>query len=80
MTKAFRTLVDDGTEVSVETGLRAAEKLQPVVDGRERGTGILEMRVELGRIPSLRRCKTFTQAQVVQHRAQRVVGVILVNA
>ena len=37
MTKAFRTLVDDGTEVSVETGLRAAEKLQPVIDGRERG-------------------------------------------
>ena len=38
MTKAFRTLVDDGIEVSVETGLRAAEKLQSVLDGRERGS------------------------------------------
>jgi len=36
MTKAFRTLVDDRTEVGVETGLRAAEKLQSVLDGRER--------------------------------------------
>ncbi len=35
MAKGFRTLVDDGTEVSVETGLRAAEKLQSVLDGRE---------------------------------------------
>ena len=50
MTKAFRTLVDDGTEVSVETGLRAAEKLQSVLDGRERGTDVLELKVQLGRI------------------------------
>ena len=38
MNKAFRALVDDRTEVSVETGLRAAETLQSVLDGRERGT------------------------------------------
>ena len=50
MAKAFRTLVDDGTEVSVETGLRAAEKLQSVLDGRERGTDVLELKVQLGRI------------------------------
>ncbi|HET9564744.1 MAG TPA: hypothetical protein VFP27_09630 [Mycobacterium sp.] len=50
MAKAFRTLVDDGTEVSVETGLRAAEKLQSVLDGRERGTDILELKVQLGQI------------------------------
>ena len=50
MTKAFRTLVDDGIEVSVETGLRAAEKLQSVLDGRERGTDILELKVQLGQI------------------------------
>ena len=50
MAKAFRTLVDDRTEVSVETGLRAAEKLQSVLDGRERGTDILELRVQLGHI------------------------------
>ena len=50
MAKAFSTLVDDGTEVSVETGLRAAEKLQSVLDGREGGTDILELKVQLGQI------------------------------
>jgi len=50
MTKAFRTLVDDRTEVSVETGLRAAEKLQSVLDGRQRGTDVLELKVQLGQI------------------------------
>ena len=50
MAKAFRTLVDDRTEVSVETGLRAAEKLQSVLDGRERGTDVLELKVQLGQI------------------------------
>src|SRR6478672_5777390 len=50
MAKAFRTLVDDGTEVSVETGLRAAGKLQSVLDGRERGTDVLELKVQLGQI------------------------------
>ena len=50
MVKAFRTLVDDGTEVSVETGLRAAEKLQSALDGHERATEVLELKVQLGRI------------------------------
>jgi hypothetical protein len=50
MAKAFRSLVDDGTEVSVETGLRAAEKLQSVLDGRERGTDVLELKVQVGQI------------------------------
>ncbi len=50
MIKAFRTLVDDGAEVSVETGLRAAEKLQSVLDGRERGTDVLELKVQVGQI------------------------------
>ena len=50
MAKAFRTLVDDRTEVSVETGLRAAGKLQSVLDGRERGTDVLELKVQLGKI------------------------------
>jgi len=47
MNKAFRSLVDDRTEVSMETGLRAAEKLQSVLDGRERGTDVLELKVAL---------------------------------
>ena len=50
MDKAFRTLVDDRTKVSVETGLRAAEKLQSVLHGRERGTDVLELKVQLGKI------------------------------
>jgi hypothetical protein len=50
MAKAFRTLVDDRTEVGVETGLRAAEKLQSVLDGRERGADVLELKVQLGQI------------------------------
>jgi len=33
MNKAFQTLVADHTEVSVESGLRAAEKLQCILDG-----------------------------------------------
>ncbi len=48
MNKAFRSLVDDRTEVSVETGLRAAEKLQSVLDGGERGTEVMELKVQLG--------------------------------
>jgi hypothetical protein len=48
MAKAFRALVDDRTEVSVETGLRAAEKLQSVLDGRDLGTEVLELKVQLG--------------------------------
>jgi hypothetical protein len=50
MNKAFHTLVDDRTDVSVETGLRAAEKLQSVLDGHEQGIDIARMRIELGRI------------------------------
>jgi hypothetical protein len=50
MNKAFRTLVDDRTEVSVEAGLRAAEKLQSVLDGGERGTEVLELKVQLDQI------------------------------
>jgi len=50
MNKAFRSLVDDRTEASVETGLRAAEKLQSVLDGREQGADIARLQVDLGRI------------------------------
>src|SRR6478752_4870529 len=50
MNKAFRTLVDDRTEVSLETGPPAAEKLQSVLDGRQRGADVLELKVQLGQI------------------------------
>ena len=50
MNGAFRTLVDYDAAVSVETGLRAAEKLQSVLDGRDRGTDVLELKVQLYQI------------------------------
>jgi hypothetical protein len=50
MNKAFRTVVDDRIEVSVEIGLRSAEKLQSVLDGRDRDTEALELKVQLDRI------------------------------
>lgn len=50
MNKAFRTLVDDRTEVSVDTGLRAAEKLQMLMNSRDYNTEMAEMRLHLGRI------------------------------
>ena len=34
----------------METGLRAAEKLQSILDRRERGTEVLELKVQLGNI------------------------------
>ena len=50
MNKAFKSLVDDCTEVSVETGLRAAEKLQSVLDGRDQGIDVVKMMVEVNQI------------------------------
>lgn len=50
MAKAFRSLVDDRTEVSVETGLRAAGKLQSVLDKQDTGTDVAEMIVKVDRI------------------------------
>jgi hypothetical protein len=37
MNKAFRNLVDDDVEISVDTGLRAGEKLQSLLDRRDQG-------------------------------------------
>jgi hypothetical protein len=45
MLKAFRRLVDDDAEVSVETGLRAAEKLQAVLDKGDHGAEMADMRL-----------------------------------
>ena len=47
MLKAFRDLVDNDVQVSVETGLRAAEKLQAVLDGRDHGDDLAEMRLQV---------------------------------
>lgn len=50
MAKAFERLVEDGTEVSVETGLRAAEKLQAVAGDRDRDREIAQTWAQLGRV------------------------------
>ena len=49
MNKAFRSLVEQDAEVSVETGLRAAEKLQSFLDSRDTGVDVAEMWVSLDR-------------------------------
>jgi hypothetical protein len=50
MNEAFRRLMNSGAEVSVDTGLRAAEKLQSLLDRREQGTDVAQMMVEVGRV------------------------------
>jgi hypothetical protein len=50
MNEAFRRLVDGGVDVSVDTGLRAAEKLQALVDSREGQADIAAMRAKMGRV------------------------------
>ena len=50
MNKAFRNLVDDTTEVSVDTGLRAAEKLQFFLDRRDPRADIAELGAQVNRI------------------------------
>lgn len=50
MSAAFRRLVEDGGDVSVNTGLRAAEKLQSVLDKRDPGDEIADMRRQVNMI------------------------------
>src|SRR6516164_2904949 len=47
---AFHRLVDDDAEVSIDTGLRAAEKLQSLLDRRDQGDEIAELRLQVYRI------------------------------
>jgi hypothetical protein len=50
MNEAFRRLVDGDVDVSVDTGLRAAEKLQALIDARVSQADMVGMRAEMGRI------------------------------
>jgi hypothetical protein len=50
MNEAFRRLADGDVDVSVDTGLRAAEKLQALIDARAGEADMASMRVEIGRI------------------------------
>jgi hypothetical protein len=50
MNEAFRRLVDGDVDVSVDTGLRAAEKLQALTDARAGQEDIAGMRAKMGRV------------------------------
>jgi hypothetical protein len=50
MNEAFRRLVDGEVDVSVDTGLRAAEKLQALIDARAGEADVASLRVQVGRI------------------------------
>ena len=50
MVKAFGTLVDEDTQVGIEAGLRAAERLQRIAGDVDPGAEILRMRADVGRI------------------------------
>lgn len=50
MAKAFATLVDDDTQVGVETGLRAAERLQAITGDHDPGMEILQIRAQVSKI------------------------------
>jgi hypothetical protein len=50
MNEAFRRLVDGDVDVSVDTGLRAAEKLQALIDARAAGADMAGVLAQVGRI------------------------------
>jgi hypothetical protein len=50
MNEAFRRLVDGEVDVSVDTGLRAAEKLQALIDARAGGADWAGALAQIGRI------------------------------
>ncbi len=49
MVKGFQNLVRDDTEVTIEMGLKAAEKLQAAIGPEDTGAKMLQMRVQMGR-------------------------------
>jgi hypothetical protein len=50
MNEAFRRLADGDVDVSVDTGLRAAEKLQALIDAQAGEADMVSIRVQMGRI------------------------------
>jgi hypothetical protein len=50
MNEAFRRLVDGGVDVSVDTGLRAAEKLQALIDARAGEADMAAILADVGRV------------------------------
>jgi hypothetical protein len=91
MNEAFRRFVDGDVEVSVDTGLRAAEKLQALVDARVGQADMAAIRAEMGRVIEV--VRTFIPAErwpdvqaalrgetlVSQQSSQAVEGVRMVD-
>ena len=50
MAKSYERLVEDGTEVSPETGLRAAQNLQAIIGNGDRGHEMAQMLADMNRI------------------------------
>jgi len=50
MVKGYETLVDPDTKVDVNTGMIAAGRLQALIESRDSGTRIADLRVQMGRI------------------------------
>jgi hypothetical protein len=50
MNEAFRRVVDGDVDVSIDTGLRAAEKLQARIDARAAGADMAGVLAQVGRI------------------------------
>lgn len=50
MNEAFRRLVNGNVDVSIDTGLRAAEKLQALIDARAAGADMATILADIGRI------------------------------
>jgi hypothetical protein len=91
MNEAFRRLVDGGVDVSVDTGLRAAEKLQAQIAARAGQPDMAGMRTEMGRVIDV--VRTFVpqerwpevqaalrgEAPIRQQQAKPVEGVRMVH-
>jgi hypothetical protein len=50
MVKGYETLVDQGTQVDVHTGMIAAGRLQALIESRASGTSMVDMLVKMDRI------------------------------
>lgn len=50
MVKSYETLVDSNTKVDVNAGMVAADRLQSLIDSRDYGREIAELRFQLGQI------------------------------
>ncbi|ORJ52599.1 hypothetical protein B5M45_30905 [Mycobacterium simiae] len=55
MNEAFRQLVDGNVAISADTGLRAAEKLQALIDARAAGVDVAKMLADVSRIVEVMR-------------------------